>query len=195
MFPCKPVGAGGPIEHSVSGCGQARCKLLWEDTYGRRPIAFTFHIPITIVNICNPMYANLTVNNRLCVASPSNLEKVFPTFERALRGFMNSIAVIIMEKIWSVFPDMYIMIMFMGNDFAGARATSQAFLIFKSSVSAWVGGVICFCDFCNRSDVDVSDESSWSIGTAVLPLTSHWWNSREGPRRSKGPSVGCWERP
>ena len=49
----------------------------------------------------------------------------------------------LMEKIWSVLPDMYIMNAFIGSDLAGASAISQAFLILRSSVSACVGGTIC----------------------------------------------------
>lgn len=65
----------------------------------------------------------------------SKREKVEPTEERALSGFIKSITVIMIEKICSEFPDIYIMIAFIGMDFAGANAISQAFLRNKSSVS------------------------------------------------------------
>lgn len=56
-------------------------------------------------------------------------------------GFLNSINTIIMLKICSVLPDMYIMIAFMGRALAGARASSQDFFSFSVSVSAVVGGL------------------------------------------------------
>lgn len=64
---------------------------------------------------------------------------MLPIVESALRGFMNNMTVIMMEKIWSVLPDMYIIIAFIGIDFAGARASSHAFLRNRSSVSVGVG--------------------------------------------------------
>ena len=45
-----------------------------------------------------------------------------------------------MLKICSELPDMYIMIAFIGRDFAGARAISQDFLSLSVLVSARVGG-------------------------------------------------------
>lgn len=56
-------------------------------------------------------------------------------------GFLNNMKTIMMEKICSELPDMYIMIAFMGRDLAGARATSQDFFIFRMSVSSAVGGL------------------------------------------------------
>lgn len=54
-----------------------------------------------------------------------------------------------MLNICRVLPDMYIMMKFMGKDFPGARASSQAFLRKRSSVSDCVGGglggVVGFC--------------------------------------------------
>lgn len=44
-------------------------------------------------------------------------------------------------NICRVLPDMYIIIAFMGRAFAGARASSQDFLILSVSVSAGVGGL------------------------------------------------------
>lgn len=43
---------------------------------------------------------------------------------------------IMMLKICSELPDIYIMMAFMGSDFAGARATSHAFFIFRVSISS-----------------------------------------------------------
>ena len=56
-------------------------------------------------------------------------------------GFLNNMKTIMMLKICSVLPDMYIMIAFMGNALAGARASSQDFFSFRVSVSAVVGGL------------------------------------------------------
>ena len=77
----------------------------------------------------------------------SKREKVEPTEESALRGFMNSMTVIMMEKIWREFPDMYIMMAFMGIDLAGAKAISQAFLRNRSSVSLGFAAGLCLADF------------------------------------------------
>ena len=55
-------------------------------------------------------------------------------------GFLNNMKTIIMLKICSEFPDMYIMIAFMGKALAGARASSQDFFNFSVSVSAALGG-------------------------------------------------------
>ena len=46
-----------------------------------------------------------------------------------------------MLKIWSVFPDMYIIIAFIGSALAGAKAISHDFFSFSWSVSATVGGL------------------------------------------------------
>ena len=53
-----------------------------------------------------------------------------------------------MLKICREFPDMYIMIAFMGSCLAGARAISQDFLSLSVSVSSGVGalrGCCCCC--------------------------------------------------
>lgn len=68
-----------------------------------------------------------------------------------MSGFINSMAVIMMLKICKVFPDMYIMIAFIGMLFAGARAISQAFFRKRSSVSIGFTGDPPDClllDFC-----------------------------------------------
>lgn len=59
-------------------------------------------------------------------------------------GFLKSMNTIIMLNICKVLPDMYIMIAFIGNALAGARANSHDFLIFRVSVSSVVGA---FCDW------------------------------------------------
>lgn len=45
-----------------------------------------------------------------------------------------------MLKIWRELPDMYIIIAFIGRDFAGAKAISQDFFSLRVLVSARVGG-------------------------------------------------------
>ena len=88
-----------------------------------------------------------------------------PTDERALIGFMNNMTVIIMEKIWSVLPDMYIMMAFIGIAFAGASAISHAFLRNRSSVSLGFAGVLgpCFADFWGRAVSCLDDTSPLSL--------------------------------
>ena len=54
-------------------------------------------------------------------------------------GVLNSMKTIMMLKIWSEFPDMYIMTAFMGSDLAGASASSQDFLSFSTSMSSVEG--------------------------------------------------------
>lgn len=54
-------------------------------------------------------------------------------------GFFNNMNTIMILKIWSELPDMYIMMAFMGRDLAGARATSHDFLSLSVSVSPGVG--------------------------------------------------------
>lgn len=56
-------------------------------------------------------------------------------------GPLNSMNTIMMLKICSELPDMYIPIAFMGSCLAGARAISHAFLSFSVSICAGVGGL------------------------------------------------------
>ena len=60
-------------------------------------------------------------------------------------GFLNSMKTIMILKICSVLPDMYIMIAFIGRALAGARASSQDFFSFRVSVSSVVGGFRAGC--------------------------------------------------
>lgn len=52
---------------------------------------------------------------------------------------------IMMLKICSELPDIYIMMAFMGSCLAGARASSHDFLSFSVSVSSVVGGLRGVC--------------------------------------------------
>lgn len=124
-------------------------------THGNSPIPLTFQTPNATVAICSPTYASFTSHNRLLVLSFSNRAKVAPTPASARNGFKNNIAVIMMLKIWRVLPDMYIMKAFIGMAFAGASATSQAFLTKRSSVSVCEGadgGAAGFWDFCGGKE-------------------------------------------
>lgn len=75
------------------------------------------------------------------VPSVSNFLKTSFVDSMPVTGFLNNIKTIIILKICSVFPDMYIIIAFIGKAFAGARAISQDFFTFRRSVSAVVGGL------------------------------------------------------
>lgn len=55
------------------------------------------------------------------------------------------------EKIWSVFPVMYMPKAFMGSCLAGAMATSQAFFILSVSISSAVGDTRWFLEAWERS--------------------------------------------
>lgn len=67
-------------------------------------------------------------------------------------GFLNNIKTIMILKICSELPDMYIMIAFMGSCLAGARASSHDFLSFSVSVSSVVGALrgCCFEEVAER---------------------------------------------
>ena len=56
-------------------------------------------------------------------------------------GPLNNMKTIMMLKICSELPDMYIIIAFMGSALAGAKATSHDFLSLRVSVSVVVGGL------------------------------------------------------
>lgn len=56
-------------------------------------------------------------------------------------GVLNSMNTIMMLKICSELPVMYMPKAFIGRDFAGAMAISQAFLSFSVSISSGLGGL------------------------------------------------------
>ncbi len=86
-------------------------------------------------------YTALTPHNLPFVPSVSYLVKAWSVLKIPLIGFVNSIQTIMMLKIWSELPDMYIMMAFMGSCLAGAKATSHAFLSLRVSVSSAEGRV------------------------------------------------------
>lgn len=55
-------------------------------------------------------------------------------------GDLKAMVTIMILNICIVFPDMYIINAVIGNCLTGARATSQAFLSLRTSISAAVGG-------------------------------------------------------
>lgn len=59
----------------------------------------------------------------------------------ACTGALNNMKTIMMLKICRLLPVMYMPIAFMGSCFAGARASSQAFLSFRLSISSGVGAL------------------------------------------------------
>ena len=104
-------------------------------------MAFTFQTPRPSATSCINTYTIFTPNNLLLLPSVSNRWNTLWVVIMPCMGFLNSIKTIMMLKICSVLPDMYIMIAFMGICLAGARAISQDFLSFSTSVSSVVGGV------------------------------------------------------
>lgn len=100
-----------------------------------------FQIPRARASAFVAMKASLTMIISCFLLSDSNRLNVLLMFIMAVMGVLNSIAVIMSEKICSELPAMYIPIALIGSCFAGAIATSHAFLSFRESVSACVGGL------------------------------------------------------
>lgn len=109
-------------------------------TYGKSPIALTFQIPKHNSTSCITTYIAFTPRSFARVPSVSNLANTVLVLIRPWMGPLNSINTIIILKICRLFPDMYIMIAFMGICFEGARAISHAFLSFRVSVSTGLDG-------------------------------------------------------
>lgn len=101
----------------------------------------TFQIPNPSATRFIRTYTAFTTHILLLVLGVSYFVNTAFVCINACSGFLNNMKTIMMEKIWSELPDMYIMIAFMGSCFAGARATSQDFLTFRMSVSSGVGGL------------------------------------------------------
>lgn len=109
-------------------------------------------------------------------------------------------------KICSELPDMYIMIAFIGSAFAGARAISHDFLIFKVSVSSVVGAFRgttfeepARCHNCQRSTIECLDRHAslfprWSQSSPVdwRRIRRFWMQALEDcagrPPTSEGPA-------
>jgi len=71
--------------------------------------------------------------------SVSKRSKAWLVPRMPMMGFLKAIKTIMMLKICSELPDMYIMMPVMGKLLMGPRATSQAFLTFSVSISSGVG--------------------------------------------------------
>lgn len=109
--------------------------------YGNRPMALIFQIPTPSATSWHTTYTNLTCNNWEERESDWKRSKAWFVFIKPIKGFLNAIKTIMILKIWRELPDMYIMMAVMGRPLTGASATSQAFLSFKVSISAVVGGL------------------------------------------------------
>lgn len=118
---------------------------LRASTYGNKPIPLTFQSPRANTSKLQTTYVALTIISFPLVPSPSNLVNTWRVCNKAWNGFLNSMKTIMMLNICSEFPDMYIMIAFIGIDFAGAIANSHAFLSLSVSVSSVVGGLRMGC--------------------------------------------------
>lgn len=114
-------------------------------TYGNNPIALTFQIPNASSRNCINTYTSFTATRRPRVEGVSYLANAALVLIKPWMGPLNSMNTIIMLKIWRLLPDMYIMIPFMGSCLEGAMAISQAFFIFRASVSSGFLGVVCCC--------------------------------------------------
>lgn len=109
-------------------------------THGNKPIPLTFQIPKLKATRFMTTYMALTIQSVLRVPAVSNLAKTELVCSKPWIGFLKSMKTIMMLKICSELPDMYIMMAFIGSALAGASASSHAFLIFSVSVSSGVGG-------------------------------------------------------
>ena len=110
-----------------------------EKTYGNNPIPLTFQIPNPNANKLHPINANLTITICDLFPSVSRRANVPCTFSKAVIGVLNSINTIIMLKICSELPVMYMPKAFIGRDLAGAMASSQAFFSLRVSISSGKG--------------------------------------------------------
>lgn len=87
------------------------------------------------------MYTSFTSSIWLFVSSDSSRMKVLCMFMMEVRGPLNSWNTMKMLKICSELPVIHMPTAFMGNCFAGAMASSQAFLSLSVSISSGVGGL------------------------------------------------------
>lgn len=141
-------------------------------TYGNNPIPLTFQIPNPNANKLHPINANLTITICDLFPSVSRRANVPCTFSRAVIGVLNSMNTIMMLKICSELPVMYMPKAFMGRDFAGAMAISQAFFSFNVSISSGLGGLRAAVegDLLEDLVVLVEEAKPGGSGMAVLGL-------------------------
>ena len=115
--------------------------ITQQSTHGNSPIPLTFQTPRPKANRFIATYTTFTIHSLPLVPSLSNRLNTCSVWRSPWTGFLNSMNTIMMLKIWSVLPDMYIMIMFIGRALAGARASSQDFFRLRGAVSSVVGGL------------------------------------------------------
>lgn len=127
--------------------------VLIASTHGNNPIPLTFQIPSPSAKRFIATYIALAIHSVFFVPSVSYLVNTEFVCKSPWIGFLNSMKTIMMLKIWRELPDMYIMIAFIGNALAGARASSQDFFILSVSVSSGVGAFrSCALDAAERCD-------------------------------------------
>lgn len=155
-----------------------------EKTYGNNPIPLTFQIPNPSANRLHPINANLTITICDLFPSVSRRANVPCTFSKAVIGVLNSINTIMMLKICSELPVMYMPKAFIGRDFAGAIAISQAFFSFNVSISSGLGGLRAAVEVVLLDDLVVLVEEvkpggsgmavlGFGVGGAVVRSRSH----------------------
>ena len=125
-------------DHQLSTTIRKSCK---KKTHGSNPMPFTFHTPNARAKKLHATNAALTPNIDVRFPSVSSRANVDCTLTSAVTGVLNSINTIMMLKICSELPVMYMPNAFMGICFAGASAISHAFFSLSVSTSCVVGGV------------------------------------------------------
>ena len=99
-----------------------------------------FHTPTAKATNCIATYTSFVCRIWARLLSVWKRSKAWLVPIRPTMGFLKAMKTIMMLKICSELPDMYIMMAFIGRDFAGASAISQDFSSLSVSVSARVGG-------------------------------------------------------
>ena len=110
-----------------------------KETYGKRPMAFTFQMPTANATSCMATYTSFVWSSFDGLPSVVNRSKAWFVFIKPTRGFLKAMKTIMMLKICSELPDMYIIMAVIGRDLTGASATSHAFFSFSVSISSVVG--------------------------------------------------------
>lgn len=144
--PC-PVAPPTPASRTVlsyvllAEVDKSRTKKWHRETYGSRPIPFTFHTPSASATTCIATNASFTCRIWPRLPGVSNRSNVCCVLRMPMIGFLNAMNTIMMLNICSELPDMYIMIAVIGRFLMGPRATSHAFFTLSVSTSS---GVCCF---------------------------------------------------
>ncbi|KAK1827653.1 glycosyltransferase family 2 protein [Podospora conica] len=110
------------------------------NTHGSSPMLLTFHTPSASATTCIATYASLTCSRRARFESVSKRSKAWFVARMPISGFLKAMNTIMMLKICSELPDMYIMMPVIGRPLIGPRATSHAFLSLSVSISSGPGG-------------------------------------------------------